>query len=307
MLRLLHGLDEQVRAEPGLAEDLEVVVVLDGSTDGSREAIEAEAWAMPVRVVWQANAGLARARNVGLAEAAGRLVWFLDDDLIPAAGLLARHRRGHDAEAPCVLEGRCRIPDSVEAPPALLRWWDAFYADLDAATPITDFDRFTAANTSGPSDLFADVGGFDEDFVGYGLEDYELAVRLLDAGTTIRYDGEAVVWHPDVPTLETMVARERSIGLNAVRIAELHPSTVEALFPPGDSRPRRIIRASHVRRPAALMRMSRAAYHLSRVTRRLHAGASSEAEHLARAASHAAGVVEADPSGALLGRVLDGA
>jgi glycosyltransferase involved in cell wall biosynthesis len=105
LLRLLRELDAQAASAPELGRDLQVVVVLDGSTDGSKEAVEAERWHLPVRVHWQANRGLASARNVGLEAAGDGLVWFLDDDLVPTAGLLERHRTAHDDGPPSVVVG----------------------------------------------------------------------------------------------------------------------------------------------------------------------------------------------------------
>jgi glycosyltransferase involved in cell wall biosynthesis len=57
---------------------LEIIVVNDGSRDGS--AAVAEAYGAVVRVIEQANAGCAAARNAGLAAATGEFVAFLDAD-----------------------------------------------------------------------------------------------------------------------------------------------------------------------------------------------------------------------------------
>ncbi len=304
LLRLLRALDRELASSEDLRRDLEVLVVLDGSTDGSREAVEAVDWSVPVRVHWQPQRGLAAARNVGLAAAEGRLVWFLDDDLIPSPGLVARHRRAHDGP-PRVVMGPCLIPPEVGAPAPLLRWWDSFYDELAHTGRIERFDRFTTANASAPAALLTAVGGFDESFVEYGLEDYELAVRLLAAGTVLLFDPPAVAWHPDNPPTSVLVERQRSLGLNAARLARLHPGTVDVLFPADPfSRHRRLLRLLHLRNPRALMASSRLALGVHRAISPFHAGSARRAEHFSRIAAHAAGVAAGDANGDLLDRVL---
>lgn len=309
LLRLLHALDDQLSADEVLRRDLEIVVVLDGSTDGSREEVERTSWVVPTRVIWQPNRGLAAARNVGLAAAEGGLVWFLDDDLIPSPGLVERHREAHHPAEPRVVVGPCRIPPETGAPEPLLRWWNTFFEDLEAAGGITRFDLFTAANASAPAELLTSVGGFDETFVTYGLEDYELGFRLLRKGIVLAFEPAATAWHPDIPTTSVLVGRQRSIGLNAARFVQLHPDVVDILFkqatdprrvPPA----RRLLRHLRLRSPRSLMAASHAASALHVVTRSLHPWTSRHAEHLARAAAHAAGVAEGDPTLVLLRREL---
>jgi hypothetical protein len=141
--------------------------------------------------------------------------------------------------------------------------------------------------------------------VTYGLEDYELGVRLLAAGTPLRFDAAAVAWHPDIPPLSLLITRQRELGRNAARLAALHPDTTDLLFP--DVRlkpPARLLRRLGLRSPAALLAVSRLSLLGWRATRRVHVGLARKSEHLARTAAHASGVAAGDPSGVLLARLL---
>ena len=303
LLRLLRALDDQVIVLPELGDGLEIVVVLDGSTDGSDQAVSGATWSVPVDVHSQPNLGLAAARNVGLRAAVGGIVWFLDDDVVPSPGLLERRRRAHDGLENTVVVGPCLIPPGAEGPAEVLEWWSEFHSRLRPGDDIDRYELFTAANASGAAAVFSDVGGFDESFTSYGLEDYELAVRLLAAGVRLTFDADAIVWHPEIETVDVHIERERSIGRNAARITQLHPGTLDLLFPVGAAVPSmRLLALLRLRRPATLMAVSGLATWARRWSR-WHAATARRAEHLARSAARAAGVAEAD-GGVALDRLL---
>lgn len=86
VLRCLRSILDQ-----GLnAEQYEVLVVDDGSTDGSRAVVETMANDYPqVRIITQANAGVSAARNLALSHARGRYVQFVDSDDYLEPGMMA--------------------------------------------------------------------------------------------------------------------------------------------------------------------------------------------------------------------------
>lgn len=65
-------------------EEYEILCVDDGSTDGSPAILDGYAERFPhVRVIHKENGGVTTARNVGLREATGDYIWFVDaDDLV---------------------------------------------------------------------------------------------------------------------------------------------------------------------------------------------------------------------------------
>ncbi len=72
---------DSILAAPGFSEHCELVIVDDGSKDGSMAVVERRcAGIANVTILRQANAGLGAARNKGLANARGRYLWFVDSD-----------------------------------------------------------------------------------------------------------------------------------------------------------------------------------------------------------------------------------
>jgi len=204
----------------------EVVVADDGS---------AVAPVVPpgVRLVRQQDHGFraAAARNLGAAHTGGDVLVFLDADTVPKPGFLdALVRRA--AACPDVLAvGRRRHADlsgdGRELPePA---WLAQAYAD---SRDLLDADgrsfRFViSAVLALRRELFTDLGGFDERYVGYGGEDWDLAYRAWNAGAVLVHEREAVAVHdgPDWALREGAAgARQRADkDAESARLAALVP------------------------------------------------------------------------------------
>lgn len=297
LLELLGALDSQMALAPDDWEDIDVVVVVDGSTDGSAEAARALPTRLPVSVIFQENSGLSAARNTCLDHAKGELIYFLDDDLIPAQGTVLRHRNAErDREATVVL-GPCIIPPDVEAPDNARGWFTTRYEELAGAEIVDRFDRFSIANSSGFTEDFRSVGGFDTSFVGYGLEDYELGLRLMQRGIFERFDGEAIAWHHTVVHNQATVPRNRDTGSNLVRLLRMHPEASSLIFPDHYSGPATwLIDRSHLRSPRVLMRVAFFAQWLAQRVPRRSESLRGTLWALAAAAAQSAGVASLDPS-----------
>jgi|GEM_PF-1031487 len=234
LVLMLRELATQLADAPVLAEGLDIVVVIDGSTDGSLEAVRALEMPVPLTCRWHENRGRAATRNACLQLAQGDVVWFLDDDLRPGQGLIRRHRAEHENVLDHLLLGPC-WPDPVSvAGESWFRWWRRHLDELATRGVVDRFDRFTVANLSGPRAIFSAVGGFDESFRDYGMEDHELGYRLLSAGFTVRFDPEAVAWHEHEEGEPMEIRRERTVARNTVLLARRHPDAVPVLFPAGD-------------------------------------------------------------------------
>jgi len=297
VVRLISALDDQARSAPADWEGIDVLVVIDGSTDGSAEALAHLVPLFPFQVITQPNCGLATARNTCLEHAKGELIYFLDDDLVPAAGTVIRHRHAvRDQRAQMVL-GPCLIPAGLPAPDLARRWWDQRYRELAEKEVIDRFDLFSIANCSGLTGMFRNVGGFDAGFVGYGLEDHEIGLRLMKAGVFERYDEQAVAWHYNTADLHLAVGRNRETGRNAVRLLRAHPEAATVLFPEGYDGPGPwLLDHLHLRSPRLLGAMALVAEWLARAAKRGPNRVQDNLWWLALAAAHAAGVADLDRS-----------
>ncbi|MDQ3703086.1 MAG: glycosyltransferase [Chloroflexota bacterium] len=194
MQRLLHVLGAQTLP----VDRFEVVVVDDGSTDGTPEVLRRSAAALPyrLRVFEQQHGGPALARNLGVAQARGRLIVFVDDDVVPAADLLATHVATHESEPDAVVIGPMSPPYDMPRP-AWIRWEEkqllAQYESMIAGLWACTARQFYTGNASLPRDRFLRAGGFDAHFKR--AEDVELAYRLHNAGARFIFNHRAVVLH----------------------------------------------------------------------------------------------------------------
>ncbi len=209
---------------------LEVLVADDGSDARTATVIARarETFPVPLVHVWQPDEGFraAASRNRAAARARGDLLVFVDGDCLLRPNLLGEHRRlaepGWTVAGNRVLLGQALTAaiERGEADP--LAWdadrWKAARArgDVGRLFPLStlpghwwrrlrgrDWKSFRTCNVAIWREDFVGINGFEERIRGWGFEDTDLVLRLLNAGIRIKSGRFATavlhLWHPESP------------------------------------------------------------------------------------------------------------
>ena len=161
-----------------------------------------------------------------------------------APGFLAALRLAHESASRlgALAAVHCPVDESTAA---FARFWALRFEDflqrlVVRSTPLHWSETYSGGFSAAREELLA-VGGFDESFDGYGLEDFELALRLSDAGVRLELCPQAVAYHRYEKTFERAAAEAESRGRSSVIFAIRHPG-VQADFGPRDLEPPSIVR-----------------------------------------------------------------
>lgn len=216
-------------------DNFEVIVIDDGSNDGTGEYLESIKTRIYLKYFCQKNSGRAAARNKGIEESTGDIIIFIDDDVLlcpqfieshlaiqeerqsivhgkiytlsflkffmdPSAGILYNGLSGGGTE----LRKNCITEENV---------CRDFEESIKARAKETDFEKvineimtdnryesvwigFTGGNVSIPRKWIINIGGFDENFgLEWGCEDIEAGYRLWKKGHNFLYSSEAANYH----------------------------------------------------------------------------------------------------------------
>jgi glycosyltransferase involved in cell wall biosynthesis len=231
-------------ARQEFAGGFEVIVVVDGSTDGTAETLRALRVPFPLRVVDQPNAGSAAARNHGAALATADLLMFLDDDMEAHPRLLAEHERSHREGAAAVMG---HIPVHPESPSGLLAervgtWAEERARRLSKPRAEVGLEDMLTGQLSVGRALFQRQTGFDTRFrqqISSGNADTDFGCRLLHSGCRVIFNPKAISWQKYIVTPRQYLRQWREAGKADVRFVRKHPDQLSAIFTPRKLQQRR--------------------------------------------------------------------
>ncbi len=194
----------------------EVIVVDDGSREPVCEHLPEKSFALNLRILRQANAGPAAARNRGAAQARGIFLAFTDDDCRPDPGWLTAFFRQFQQTPGHLLGGKTNnglVNNPFAA--ASQNLIDYLYENWNTNGSAGAF--FTANNLAISAEDFHRLGGFDTRYPLAAAEDRDLCRRWQQRGGKLTFVPNARVNHAHHLTFRGFLRQQFHYGRGAFR------------------------------------------------------------------------------------------
>jgi GT2 family glycosyltransferase len=214
--RIRYCLDSLSKQTAG--QDVEILVVDDGSTDDIANVVRSYS---SVRLISQANAGPASARNRGALEARGKILLFTDDDCVPMPdwleAMLEPFKDGEIVGAKGIYRTHQK---SLAARFVQIEYEDKYR--LMASLPSIDFiDTYSAAFRR---DRFLEMTGYDTSFPVACAEDIELSYRMSARGWKMVFVPKAIVYHTHPATFSSYLKKKYKFAFWRMLAVRKNPS-----------------------------------------------------------------------------------
>ena len=202
----------------------EILVVDDGSKDKTLTWLAENKAQLPhVKILKQTHQGPAAARNLGVTNAIGNIIIFIDSDLVVTKSFLESH-------ADALVRGEQNLQsDRLFTYGAVINT-NNFTNPTDEPYKITDFSAayFATGNVAIARKWLEKAGLFDTGFQLYGWEDLELGVRLKKLDLKLIKCPQAVGyhWHPafNLEQIPKLIEQEIQRGKMGVVFYQKHPT-----------------------------------------------------------------------------------
>ncbi len=201
----------------------EIIVIDDGSTDGTNSWIENNKKILPHVVLYkQEHGGPALGRNLGVIKSKYETIIFIDSDLIVSKNFLICHvdkllSFWNKNDKKCFTYGSVINTSNFKNP----------QSERYKLSDIS-FAYFATGNVAISKELLMRVGLFDTSFSLYGWEDLEIGERLKRIGTKLIKCPEAIGfhWHPpfDCEQIESLINQEKERARMAHVFLKKHPN-----------------------------------------------------------------------------------
>lgn len=213
-------------------EDFNLIIADDGSSDGTKEFLEEYSKHAPVNFKFfcSDHSGPASARNTALANAEGKIILSVGDDMLMDEDFVQNHLRFHEeyphAGHACL--GMVEWAKDIGITPLMKfitgEGGEQFgYAGLDRKDiDKLGYEYFWSSNISFKRLLPLTYGLFNDKIFRHAMwEDIELGHRLADAGLVIHFRKKFVLYHKHSVTFSEFAERQRMVGWYSKDVKEL--------------------------------------------------------------------------------------
>ena len=197
---------------------LEIIIVDDGSVDGSSEIAKRYA-NHGLRYIYQENSGPAKARNSGWKASSGEIICFTDADCLPEREWVSKLVASYGSQEIGGVGGSYGIVNGDKLLSACIHE-EISERHLKMPEVVNYLGSF---NLSYRRRVLEEVGGFDESFKHASGEDNDLSYRVIQKGYTLIFNKDAKVAHHYPERLIKYLKQQLVHGYWRVKLHRKHP------------------------------------------------------------------------------------
>ncbi|HEX4488960.1 MAG TPA: glycosyltransferase, partial [Terriglobales bacterium] len=217
-------------------DQFEVVVIDDGSSDGTEAFMKQYEAPFRVHSLRQKNSGTGTARRHGVEHATGEYLLLMNDDTICTPNVIEEHlstQQRYSSEKWAVL-GNFRYPEEARRR-AMTHFFcvNSFMfpqVDMEAGCPY-GYSHFITCNLSVRREAVLEVGSFDGTYML--SEDTEMGIKLFELGYSVIYHPAAHAWHDHAQyAVPNLIRRARVYGGDYFHMFRNHPRVMREWLMP---------------------------------------------------------------------------
>ena len=211
-------------------ELMEVIMVANSCTDDTVAMLQQYKAPFVLKYAETGTASPAAPRNKGASMATGEILIFIDDDVDPCDEFAAEHIKAHEDDRSVVI-GYLPLATTGKLGyyrQSLKMWWENKFQQMRRTGYRFSYEDLLSGNFSLSSKLFHEINGFVTTL--RCRDDYELGIRLLEAGANFKFCYTAKGLHCDeVTNLDRSLKRKREEGKMDVHLWRIHPEITSTL------------------------------------------------------------------------------